>query len=112
MIFMFDSDEKQDKHAAARGLSRLKAGLRKSDTQELDYNEVAEKQAKLAAEKKQAEQALSLTYTRPAAVVQVFSPIKMEIVRGVPFRPTQVEPATLTLAEGSAQSAASAPFTR
>ena len=67
MLFMFDSDEKQEKHAAARGLSRLRAGLRKSDTQELDYRELAEKQAKLAAEKKQAEQAAEKEHAEPAA---------------------------------------------
>ena len=68
MLFMFDSDEKQEKHAAARGLRRLRAGLRKSDTQELDYRELAEKQAKLAAEKKQAEQAAEKEHAEPAAV--------------------------------------------
>ena len=68
MLFMFDSDEKQEKHAAARGLSRLRAGLRKSDTQELDYRELAEKQAKLAAEKKQAEQAAEKEHAEPAVV--------------------------------------------
>ena len=66
-MMLFDSDEKQEKHAAARGLSRLRAGLRKSDTQELDYRELAEKQAKLAAEKKQAEQAAEKEHAEPAA---------------------------------------------
>jgi hypothetical protein len=55
--------------------------------------------------KKQAEQAISFTFTRPSAVLQVASPIKMEVVRGDPFSSSSVTPREITLAEGSGENA-------
>ena len=74
--------------AAARGLSRLRAGLRKSDTQELDYREVAEKQAKLAAERKRAEQAAAEEHTKVTAAEPAQKPVA-EPTQKVAAEPTQ-----------------------
>ena len=59
MFFIFDTDDKQQNkeksHRDGRMLDRLKAGRRKFDTQELDYEEIAARQAEMKAAAAQAE---------------------------------------------------------